>query len=182
MPNACATRAIWPPILPSPSSPSVFPCRVTPRSRCHGPLFCSPTLSGTICFANPSSSAGQLHRRRRPAAGAAHHDAALGGGGQIDRSVAHAGGDQQLQLRQPRQQRGGHRRALAHDDQNVALLQMHRQLRFIGKVRADGGHLHPIGQRRPVRHLERHLLVIIENCALQFHLRLPECRVSHRPA
>ena len=69
----------------------------------------------------------QGHRQRRgriaaPLRAAQHHLMVFGGF-QIDRSIAHAGGDQEFQLGQGRKQRARKRRALAHRADDLETLQ-----------------------------------------------------------
>jgi hypothetical protein len=106
---------------------------------------------------------GQLRRRRPDAARAAHGDPARGRRLQVDRRVRHAGGDQQLQLRELAQPFGVERRPLPHGHDDVVRLQRADQRFRPSDVLGEDVDLGPFPYRRPVRAGQRNQLIIVED-------------------
>ncbi len=84
---------------------------------------------------------GQFNRRAAEIAGVNHRDAARGRGLQIDGRVARTGGGDEFQVRQPLDQLGAQRRALAHHADDVIGKQpLHHGIR-IGQMVAEYIHV-----------------------------------------
>src|SRR5437763_2027405 len=97
-------------------------------------------------------------------AGAAHRDAAVAERCHVERGVTHAGRDQQFELRQALNDAFRERGALAHRRDNRAVGERAQDIIGIGEGKALHGDLDAAGaDRRPIRHLERDALIIIEN-------------------
>ena len=98
------------------------------------------------------------------AAGAAHRDAAILKRRHVERGVAHAGRDQQLQLRQALDDGFRKRRTLAHCRDKLGIGERAHHRVLIGEsMPLDGDFDAAAPDRRPVRHIERDTLVVIEN-------------------
>ncbi len=108
-------------------------------------------------------SPGEFDGWRSENIGAAYHDAALGRGFEVDRSVAHAGGHQQLQFVEPLEERPPERRAFPHgyDDLEVAKPPGQGVLiaeRVMKCLHGDAG-----AEAIPLGQPQRHVLIIVEN-------------------
>src|SRR5215472_10709108 len=105
-------------------------------------------------------------------AGTAHSDALVLQRRHVERGVAHAGSDQQLHLRESFDNGFLKRCTLAHRCDELGIGERPHHRLFIGEgVALDGNLDSPIPYRRPIRHIERHALVIVENA--EPHHRLP---------
>jgi hypothetical protein len=122
---------------------------------------------------------GELRSRLRRGRRAAHRDAEFPGRGHVDRGVAVTGGDQQLQLGQPRQQRPGKRRALAHDAENLEVLKARDQGVRVGEGVVEYGDFGARQNARPVGTFQRHALIVVQERDLHKLLR-PARRLSRR--
>src|SRR5947207_5092670 len=110
-------------------------------------------------------------------AGAAHRDAAVAQRCHIERGVAHAGGDQQFELRQAVDDAFRERGALTHRRDDLAVGERAHDILGIGERKALYGDLDAAGaHRRPIRHIERDALIIIENA--EPHDVTPETRMG----
>src|SRR5205814_6347724 len=110
-------------------------------------------------------------------AGAAHRDAAVAERRHVERGVAHAGRDQQFQLWQALNYASRERGALAHRRDNLAVGERAHDIIGIGERKALHGDLDAAGaHRRPIRHIERDALIIIENA--EPHDVTPETRMG----
>src|SRR5947208_5650258 len=97
-------------------------------------------------------------------AGAAHRDAAVAERCHIERGVAHAGGDQQFELRQAVDDAFRERGALTHRRDDLAVGERAHDILGIGERKALYGDLDAAGaHRRPIRHTVRDALITIEN-------------------
>ena len=76
-------------------------------------------FGGDVTQAGEDQRPGEFDRRRRGIARVGDGNAALGGGGGVDRGVAPPGRNDQLQPRQPFDDRARQRRAFAHDAKDV---------------------------------------------------------------
>ena len=112
---------------------------------------------------------GDAGGRAAERARAADHDAArlrrLG----IDRGIAHAGGDQELEVGQGLDHLLGEAGPLAHGDDDVEALE--RRDHFVGSAEMfiEDFNVHVAFDRRPVGDLEDDILIIVENCAANRH-------------
>ena len=98
------------------------------------------------------------------AAGAAYRDAARLERLHVERRVAHAGGDQELQLWQPVDHALGECGALAHRADNLAIGKRAHDIVLIGEREALDRDLDAARpNRRPIRHVERDALVIVKD-------------------
>jgi hypothetical protein len=97
---------------------------------------------------------------------AADDDALLGAGLHVDGVVAHAGGDQQAQVRQGADPLRGERRALAHGDNHVVGFKRGLDL-FFGNEVIEDLHLGVTAQRGPIRIALGYVVVIVEYCDFQ---------------
>ena len=160
-------------MLPSPSRPSVRPRRSLPTVLCHGPFARNDADSRATCLARPRinaqvSSAGGSRPLAVPHTVTPYSRAA-------SRSIAAfriPPVTQQLQFREARKQRPGERRALAHDDDDLAVADERRQfglVRYMAMQRAD---FDAIREPGPVRRAQGHLLVVVQD-------RAPE--LAHAP-
>jgi hypothetical protein len=90
--------------------------------------------------------------------------AAVGSRRQIDRGVAHAGGDQELQLGELIEHRARKRRALAHCQDDFEILQRADGGLRRGKWLVEDGDVDAILDLGPVREFQRDIEIVIENC------------------
>ncbi len=86
------------------------------------------------------------------------------GGLHVDRGVAHARGDQKFQLGQLVEHRARKRRALAHRQDDLEILQRADGGFGRGKRLVEDGDVDAILDFGPVREFEREIEIIIENC------------------
>ena len=118
---------------------------------------------------------GMLGGRPGQGFGAADRHAMLGRGGEIDRRVPGTRGHQQTQLGQRLEQCPRKGRPLAHRADDLEVTERRGDRRRIAEVALEHGDLGRIAQRRPIRHVERHPLVVVED--RQLHRALPPVRV-----
>ena len=161
--SAWQRRATSLPSLPSPTTPSLRPLRLDAERPLPSAFTHPLMLVRDVASERQNESQGQLGSRMGEHAGAANEDAAIGRRLHIDRGVAHAGGDEELKLRQALEQRPWERRALAHGDEDLIILEPCRggidaAQRRIEHIDRDLGF-----QARPIRHGERDILIIVEN-------------------
>src|SRR5262245_14939868 len=96
---------------------------------------------------------------------AADHDAALLGGADVDRGVAQAGGDEQLQIRQLLDHRAGKPRALAHGADDVEALQRLDDVVLAAQMLLEHLDVEVGGDFRPIGDFKRDVLVVVEDRA-----------------
>ena len=106
-------------------------------------------------------------------AGAAHSDAARLGRLCIDRGIAHPGGDQELQLGQRVDDFFRECGPLAHRNDDRKTLQRRNDLVGAAKMFVKYFDLDLVLDLGPVGELERHILVIVEDCATNRHFCRP---------
>jgi hypothetical protein len=106
---------------------------------------------------------GQLGGAGQVRAGTADGDAALGGRGDVDGDVARAGGDQQLQVRQPLEHAAREGGALAHRDDDVEGLQAPDQRVLIPDVVGELHHLDRLRHPGPVGVRRGDVLVVVQD-------------------
>ena len=99
--------------------PSVLPFRPSPTAHLPAAFARRAVLGRDTAEEGEDQSPRQLGRRVGKPGGAADHDLALGRRCDVDRGVAHARRDQELQPREPFEQRARKRRALAHGHHRV---------------------------------------------------------------
>ena len=174
-----ATRA---PRRPRPTTPSVLPSRSTPRSVCHaaGAHRARPR-PGSLAQQREDQAPGRARRsaaRRPPVPQTATPRSAAGG--EVDRGVAHAGGDQQLQVAAGASSSSRReRRALAHRDHDVEGLQRPDELLPVGDVAVEDRELAPRRQAPPVGEAARDLLVVVQD--RDPHHAVPPARCRSAP-
>src|SRR5262249_21169141 len=95
--------------------------------------------------------------------GAADHDAARVGGGDVDRGVAQAGGDEELERGQFLDHRAREGDAFAHGADDVEALQRRDDLVLPAKVRVEDLDIEVTGNLRPVGRLEGDVLIVVED-------------------
>src|SRR5262249_62122509 len=97
--------------------------------------------------------------------GAADHDAALAGSGDVDRGVAQARGDKELERGQFLDDRAREGGALAHGADDVEALQRRDDLVLPAKVRVKDLDIEVTRNLRPVGRLEGDILIVVEDRA-----------------
>src|SRR5579862_3284461 len=96
--------------------------------------------------------------------GPAHRDAAVLQRRHVERRIAHAGVKQQLKLRQAIDNPPRKRGALAHRRDDLAVGERAHHVILVGERKALDGDLDAARpHRRPIRHVERDALVIVQN-------------------
>jgi hypothetical protein len=98
-----------------------------------------------------------------PGLGAAHQHAALGAGVQIEARRAQTRERDELELRQPLDERTRKRRALAHQHENLERREFRRRVLHRGKGLVKHRHLDPAPAAAPVGRGEREALVVVKN-------------------
>ncbi len=110
----------------------------------------------------------QAHGQRRGGIAAplrsAQHHLVVFGGFHVDRSVAHARGDQEFQVGQRRKQGAGKRRALAHRADDLEILQRHGRGLGGREGLVENGDVDAIGDLGPVRDPQGKVDIVIQNC------------------
>ena len=105
--------------------------------------------------------------------GAADGDATRLGGCKVERGVAHARGQQQLEFRQRVQHIRVERRAFAHGADDLEILERRDGCRARCERLRENGDIYFFGERRPVRQREGHVLIVVKDCTAQ-----PRHRIS----
>ena len=125
----------------------------------------APVLVRDVAHGGKDQAPGELRRRvlRVASAGVRDGDAALLRGGKVERAVVRARPDDELQPRQPLDQRARHRHALAHQAEDVEPGERRRGLVLACEVAAEDHDLAGGLQAAPVGHRERHALVVVED-------------------
>ena len=123
----------------------------------------------------PDGNAGGRAAER---AGAADRDAARLGRLGIDRGVAHAGGDQELQVGERVDHRLRKAGALAHGDDDLEALQRLDDLIRAAEMVVENLELDVGLDLGPIGDLEDDVLVIVENSAANRHDFHPDTRLS----
>ena len=173
MPNALPIAGGARPSLPRPSTPSVLPSMSVPSVTCQGSPAFMRAFSQPIRRVSSSIRPKAMPVVGLPAAGAADRDAALGGGLDVDRGVAAAGGDQELEVGQCLDDGARKPRALAHHHDDLEVLAVADGV-GVGAPHRVGVHLDlDVLELRPVGELERHVLVVVENRAAKGHCITP---------
>lgn len=120
-------------------------------------------------------------------AGAADDDAVAPRGGDVDRHVGHAGGDQQLQVGEAVEDRGGQRGALAHRDDDLRPGKRLDQPVGVADMPLEGDRLPLVGDAVPTAVVEGNPLVVVEQddplhpSSLAYGLDSAPCRVDAYP-
>ncbi|MNF87862.1 hypothetical protein D3C84_703400 [compost metagenome] len=112
---------------------------------------------------------GQFRRSMLVAVGAAHLDAQRRRSLEVEGGVAHAAGHQQLQSGQASQQVFVESRTFTHHANHFERFQALGQGVVIGRVVVDETHLADVFQFRPVNHVARYVLPIVDHCNLHRH-------------
>ena len=107
-----------------------------------------------------SQRRGRIAGERR----AAQHDIMSRRRLEIDRGVAHARGDHELELRQRRKQRPWKRRALAHREDDFEILQRRSRLSFGLEGLFEDGEIDPVRDLGPIRGCQRKLEIVVKDC------------------
>ena len=161
MPSPLPPSATSAPIWPSPKMPSV-----EPRIRCdsvqgHLPLPHPLGLERDVAARGDDQRQGQLGRRHRRVADAGRdRDAEFGRGGEIEHVRVAADQRDQLQLRQPLQQRTREFDPLADRHHHVGILQPIDELVEIARRLAIALHV-VVADQREARKLIDHVLVVV---------------------
>ncbi len=134
------------------------PDRRLPAAAFHGGV-----LFGDVADEGQDQAPGQLGGGGPLTAGAGDRDALRGGGGHVDRGVAHAGSDEQLEVGQPGEQGAREGRALAHGHDGFEGREAGRERVFVRDVVAEEVDVAAGRQALPVRHRLRDALVIVQN-------------------
>ncbi len=92
-----------------------------------------------------------------------YDDASLGRGIDIDGRVARTGRGYELQSRQPLDDRPRQRCALAHDADHVERQQALDDRVEIGQMVIENGDRGAPSERRPIGHLQRHVLIVVQD-------------------
>ncbi len=155
-------------MLPSPSRPSVRPRRSLPTVLCHGPFARNDADSGATCLARPRisaqvSSAGgsrplAVPHTVTPCSRAASRSMAAFRIPPVTSSFSF-GRRANSDLRE--------RRALAHDDDDLAVADERRQFGLVRHVAMQRTDVDSIGECAPVRAAEGYLLVVVQDRASQ---------------
>ncbi len=160
--KARPTFATREPSVPSPSTPSVLPFRPSPTVVCQRPSRVARSSAGMRrASARISPHASSAVGYGSPAVPQTS-DAALGRRLHVDGGIAHARGDEELELGQALEQRPRERRPLAQGHDDVEVGQPRRERGLVGQVVLEGHDLRARGQALPVGHAERHALVVVE--------------------
>ena len=163
MPNAWPTAATRLPSRPSPTTPSVAPSRSVPSPSCQPPSRRWRSSAG-MPLASASSSAQVCSTVGAvSAAGAADDDPALPRGLDVDRDVLPAGGDQQPQVGQPRQQRPREGGPLAHRDHDRRAGQQPDQRVLVADVLRHADQVEVRPEPVPGPDLRGDLLVVVQD-------------------
>ena len=120
-----------------------------------------PVLFRNVAHERQDQGPGQLRRSIPNGLGAADDDAPGRRRIEVDGEVAHPGGDQQPQIGQIADQGGRKRRALAHDHDDVEIPQPFGDRVRIGEMVVEHVYIGPLGDGRPVRHLQGDVLEIV---------------------
>ena len=91
------------------------------------------------------------------------------GGIEVDRGIAHSGGDEELQIGQRLDHRARKDGALAHGADDGKALQRRDDLVLRAEMFIEHPDLHVALDLRPIGKSERDVLIIVENCAAQRH-------------
>src|SRR6516162_8649638 len=145
----------------------------------YGALPGSPGLQAGILIADApgeleheadGNARGGISRGR----GAAHDDAMLPGRGDVDRGIAHAGGDQELEIGQLLDHSAGESGALAHGTDDLEALQRLDDVLLAAEVLVEDLAVELGSDFRPVGRFEGDVLIIVENrAATARHCRFP---------
>ncbi len=108
---------------------------------------------------------GDARGRTADGRGPAHHHVALLGGGDIDRSIAHAGGDEELEIRELLDHRARKSGALAHGADDLEALQRLDHVIGVAEMLAEHLDLEVLCDLRPIGRLEGNVLVVVEDRA-----------------
>ena len=119
---------------------------------------------------------GDAGGRAAERAGAADHDAArlrrLG----VDRGVAHAGGDQELEIGQRLDHLARKAGALAHGDDDLEVLERRDDLIGPAEMLVEDLDIDVALDLGPVGDLEHDVLIVVENCAANRHDASTPCK------
>ena len=110
---------------------------------------------------------GELGRRRARHLRAAQDDAVRCRGVHVDRRVAHARRDQQAEIRQPVEELHPESGALAHRADDLKISKRIGGGLFVRKRLIEDGDVDPVGDFGPVRHRNRQVEIIVEDCTAQ---------------
>src|SRR5262249_9181951 len=143
-----------------------------------------PLAHRAVVVGDPTGGAedqapGELGGIQSAALGPANRDAMVAQRRQIKRGVAHSGRDQELELRQPFDEAAREGRALAHRRDDLGLREGTRGFILIGEGFTLDDDIGTALERRPVRHIERHALVVVENA--KPHVVSPACVGVKKP-
>ncbi|MNE73287.1 hypothetical protein D3C80_1692880 [compost metagenome] len=103
------------------------------------------------------------------AVGATHLDTQLGGGLQVQGGIAHAAGEQQLEIGQAAQQALVEHRAFTHHADHFEALQALGKGVAVSGIVVEKRHLADTVQYRPIDHATCHILPIVYDCYLHRH-------------
>ena len=112
---------------------------------------------------------GDAGGRAAERARAADHDAARLRRLNVDRGVAHAGGDQQLEVGQRLDHLARKTGALAHGDDDRKLLERRDDVSRPAEMLVENLDVHIAFDFRPIGDFMVHILIVVENCAARRH-------------